>query len=192
MKQFMFHKVYLVKGDVIMAEKAAKTTSAKTASKTKTKKTTKAAEAKVLEKAEETIKAAEQQVEAGKAEAVSAQPAEAVKSQETAEKKPVKKTTKKAKTEKAPVEKEAAVKKEPVKEKISETAEAEEAVLNVQIQFPDSTYNNEKLMNIVKDVWKYDLEREEKDIKTVDLYVKPYERIVYYVINGTEAGSFQI
>ena len=29
------------------------------------------------------------------------------------------------------------------------------------------------------------------DIKTMDLYIKPEETTVYYVINGTETGSVE-
>lgn len=47
-------------------------------------------------------------------------------------------------------------------------------------------------MKIAKDVWKYDLGKNEADFKDVELYVKPEESSVYYVINGDVTGSFAI
>ena len=62
----------------------------------------------------------------------------------------------------------------------------------VSVQFAGKSYTNEDLVKIAKDVWQYDLKKEEKDLKTVDLYVKPEESTVYYVFNGTEEGCFGI
>lgn len=39
---------------------------------------------------------------------------------------------------------------------------------------------------------KYDLKKEERDLKEIKLYVKPEESLVYYVFNGEEEGSFII
>ena len=62
----------------------------------------------------------------------------------------------------------------------------------VSVQFAGKSYTNEDLVKIAKDVWQYDLKKEEKDLKTVYLYVKPEESTVYYVFNGTEEGCFGI
>lgn len=62
----------------------------------------------------------------------------------------------------------------------------------ISVQFAGKSYTNEDLVKIAKDVWQYDLKREEKDLKSVDLYVKPEENTVYYVFNGTEEGCFAI
>lgn len=62
----------------------------------------------------------------------------------------------------------------------------------ISVQFAGKSYTNEDLLKIAKDVWQYDLQREEKDLKSVDLYVKPEESTVYYVFNGTEEGCFGI
>ena len=62
----------------------------------------------------------------------------------------------------------------------------------ISIQFAGKSYTNEDLVKIAKDVWQYDLKKEEKDLKSVDLYVKPEESTVYYVFNGTEEGCFGI
>lgn len=64
-----------------------------------------------------------------------------------------------------------------------------ESVLH--IQYGGRSYSQEDLMNIARDVWKYDLKREEGELESVELYVKPEENKVYYVMNG-ESGSFSI
>ena len=101
---------------------------------------------------------------------------------EEVKKAPAKKsTTKKASTkteEKATTKKEAA-KKETVK-------------VSVTLQFNDKSYTEEELVNIAKDVWKYDLNQAEADLKNVQLYVKPEEGLCYYVFNGDITGSFVI
>ena len=50
----------------------------------------------------------------------------------------------------------------------------------------------ESLVAIAKDVWTYDLNEKETDLKTVELYVKPEEGLCYYVFNGDVTGSFVI
>ena len=68
-------------------------------------------------------------------------------------------------------------------------AEAKEIVT---VQFAGKSYSTEDLVKIAKDVWKYDLGKNEADFKDVELYVKPEESSVYYVINGDVTGSFAI
>ena len=62
----------------------------------------------------------------------------------------------------------------------------------LHVQFAGKTYSTEELVKIAKDVWKYDLKKKLGDFKSVELYVKPEESIVYYVINGEERGHFSI
>ena len=62
----------------------------------------------------------------------------------------------------------------------------------ISVQFAGKSYTNEDLVKIAKDVWQYDLKRDEKDLQNVELYVKPEESTVYYVFNGTEEGCFGI
>ena len=62
----------------------------------------------------------------------------------------------------------------------------------VHVQFSGKTYTTEDLVKIAKDVWKYDLKKKVGDFKAVELYVKPEESVVYYVINGEERGQFNI
>lgn len=87
-------------------------------------------------------------------------------------------------------EKKAPAKKETVKE---ETADKKTEVKeSVHVQFGGKSYSSKELVKIAKDVWVYDLNQAEKDFKSVELYVKPEENIVYYVINGDVQGSFNI
>lgn len=100
-------------------------------------------------------------------------------------KKTTRKTTaKKTTAKKAPAKKAAAEKKTPAKR----TAVKE----TVTVQFAGKDYTTEDLVNIAKDVWKYDLNQKVSDFKSVELYVKPEESLVYYVINGEVKGDFNI
>ena len=62
----------------------------------------------------------------------------------------------------------------------------------VQVEFGEKKYSMEDLVKIAKDVWVYDLKQKAADFKSVEIYVKPFEDTAYYVINGTETGSFGI
>ena len=92
--------------------------------------------------------------------------------------------------EKKAVEKKAPAKKEAVKKAAPAKKVAVKETLHVQ--FSGKTYTTEDLVKIAKDVWKYDLNKDENDFKTVELYVKPEESAVYYVINDDVKGSFGI
>ena len=63
---------------------------------------------------------------------------------------------------------------------------------SISIQFAGKEYTTEQLVKIAKDVWEFDLKKDPADFKEVQLYVKPEEAKAYYVINGTETGSFAI
>lgn len=92
---------------------------------------------------------------------------------------------------KKPGRKPAAAKKETAAKTTTTTRKA--AVKEtVHVQFSGKTYTTEDLVKIAKDVWKYDLKKKVGDFKAVELYVKPEESIVYYVINGEERGQFNI
>lgn len=88
---------------------------------------------------------------------------------------------------KAPVKKAAA--KAPAK-KAATKAAAVTAVVN--FQFAGKSYTTEDLVKIAKDVWVYDLNKDLKDFKTVELYVKPEESTAYYVVNEEVTGCFGI
>ncbi|MDO4293149.1 MAG: DUF6465 family protein [Eubacteriales bacterium] len=121
------------------------------------------------EKKEETKAIVKQ--EAGKIVPVKKEEAKAAPAKET--KAPAKKTETKA----APARK---------------AAKPVEAKAEISIQFAGKDYTSEKLVEIARDVWQYDLGKKPEDFRTVELYVKPEESAVYYVINGTVTGSFAI
>ena len=128
----------------------------------------------------------------------------------TVEKTPIEKALEVADVEKAPVAKKAAEKtteKKPAAKKAAEkkpaakkaattkkapAKKAAEVKVAMTIQFDGKSYSQEELMNIAKDVWQYDLQKDPADLKDVELYVKPEEHTAYYVFNGTEQGSFFI
>ena len=62
----------------------------------------------------------------------------------------------------------------------------------ISIQFAGKDYTTEQLVKIDKDVWEFDLKKDPAEFKEVQLFVKPEEAKAYYVINGTESGSFEI
>lgn len=143
------------------------------------------------------VAAAAAKVEAPKTESVKAVVApvatETVK-KETEEKATVKEeAVKKETVKKEPVKKEVA-KKEPVKKAAAKKAPAKKAELKseVHIQFEGKSYSQEDLMKMAKDVWKYDLKQKVGDLVSIELYVKPEENMVYYVMNNEFSGSFYI
>ncbi len=131
--------------------------------------------------------------------------AEASAKEEVAEAKETKAVKKEAKTtakttaKKAPAKK-AAEKKTTAKKAVAEKAEPkakekkeEPAVMQaVHLQFSGKSYSTEDLQKIAADVWKHDLQKGDEAYKSVELYVKPEESIVYYVFNGDITGSFFI
>lgn len=102
-------------------------------------------------------------------------------------------TTKKAAGEVAEaVEKLAEAEKPAAKRGRKPAAKKVELTTSISVQFAGKSYTNEELVKIAKDVWQYDLKKEEKDLQSVELYVKPEESTVYYVFNGSESGNFAI
>lgn len=104
--------------------------------------------------------------------------------------------------EKAPVKaevKKPAVKKETVKKETKKAAPAKkpaakkaELKSEISVQFGGKSYSQDDLLKIAKDVWKYDLKQKAADLTSVELYVKPEENMVYYVMNKEITGSFYI
>ena len=130
-----------------------------------------------------------------KTPAVKAAVKEPAEAKAPAKKAPAKKTAvkkdavKKETVKKAPVKKAA---EKPAAAPAKKAAAREEIKETVTVQFAGKSYSSEDLVKIAKDVWKYDLGRNEEEFKTVELYVKPEESSVYYVINGDVTGSFAI
>lgn len=130
---------------------------------------------------EVTTKTAAAKAEPVKKEAVKATVKEAVK--ETAKKAPTQASAKKATEKKAPA------KKEPAKKAAAKKTELKSAV---HIQFSGKSYSQEDIMKMATDVWKFDLKQKVGDLASVELYVKPEENMVYYVMNKEFTGSFSI
>lgn len=96
----------------------------------------------------------------------------------------------KAEEKKAEVKKpQASAKKAAVKKETAKKAELKSAL---HVQFAGKSYAEEDLMKMAKDVWKYDLKQKAGDLVSVELYVKPEENMVYYVMNKDFTGSFYI
>lgn len=50
----------------------------------------------------------------------------------------------------------------------------------------------EKYEAEVKDIWLNDWKRLAKDLKEIDMYIKPEDGKVYFVVNGTDHGALEI
>ena len=150
-----------------------------TVNKEETKPAAKAAAKKVSAGAEP-VKAEESKAEAPKAEAVKTEEvkAEAPKAEKKPGRKPAVKAAEKKPAEKKPAEKKTAAKKELKSE--------------ITLQFGGNSYSQEKLVQIAKDVWKYDLAQKESDLVSIELYVKPEEHMAYYRMNEEFTGSFYL
>lgn len=100
---------------------------------------------------------------------------------------------KEAPVKKAPAKKAASAKKAaPAKKETPEKKVVAKKEATLYVQFADKSYSTEELVKIAEDVWVYDLGKKASDIKTVEIYVKPEESRAYFVVNGTENGSFLI
>ncbi len=158
-------------------------------------------------------------VEEPKTASVQAEKQETVKSEAAAAKKTVEKKAgnvkkaveKKVEDTKKAAEEKAAVAKKAVGEKVAETKKAVEkktagrkatvkktetkkAELKSEIclQFGGNEYRQEDLLKTAKEIWKNDLKQKVGDLASVELYVKPEEHAVYYVMNKEYTGSFYI
>ena len=81
-------------------------------------------------------------------------------------------------------------------EKKADTKPAEEKTAavktEVSVQFAGKEYTTERLVEIAKDVWQYDLGNAPEEFKSVELYVKPEESAAYYVVNGEASDDFKV
>ena len=80
-------------------------------------------------------------------------------------------------------------KKTPAKKTAAKKAD-QKTILHVQ--FSGKSYAQEDLVKIAQDVWKYDLKQKVRELSSIELYVKPEENKVYYVMNQEFTGSFDI
>lgn len=109
---------------------------------------------------------------------------------ETAEKASVddKVTTKKKAPEQARVEKKKAVEKKTVEKKATKPAAKKEIKVKAVVEFAGKQVDEKDIFANVKKAWTKS-GKKVGDIKTVELYIKPEDAAVYYVINKTEKGS---
>lgn len=56
----------------------------------------------------------------------------------------------------------------------------------VELQFGDKAINEEQLIALAKEAYG------KKDIKNLDIYVKPEEGKAYYVVNNDVTGNFDL
>lgn len=120
----------------------------------------------------------------------------------TAEKKAT--SAKKAETEKkaAPAKKaEAGKKAAPAKKTEAEkkaapakkTAAAKRTIKEqVYLQYLGKEINKDDLVKQVKEIWTKQLKNKAGDLASIDLYLKPEDNTVYYVINGDVTGSIAL
>ena len=92
---------------------------------------------------------------------------------------PKKETAKKATTKKETVKKETTVKK---------TASKKEIKVNAIVEHYGRQISEQDIIANVKRAWT-NSGKNEKDIKSIELYIKPEENAVYYVVNETETGA---
>ena len=163
----------------------------------------KAPEKKAAPKKESGAKKEKAQVKESKKEPAAKKEAPAKKAEEKKPevKKPEAKKpeTKKAEVKKAETKKPEAKKTEAKKagEKKPEAAKAEvkkEAGIKeeLNIEYAGSSYSKEELMNKALKVWTSVLKRGRNELHTMELYIKPQEKTVYYVFNGRRKGSFDL
>ena len=88
-------------------------------------------------------------------------------------------------TKKAPAKKAAA--KKPVAKK-----EVAQATLktNIVLQYADKNVTYDTLVENAENVYQYDMGKKVSDIKKLDLYVKPEENTVYFVVNDKEHNQY--
>ncbi len=128
----------------------------------------------------QTPAAAEKTAAVKKEEVRVVEPAAAKAEPKKAETKPAAKKAEPKKVETKP----AAKKAEPKK--------AEAIVQNTYIQYQNETYNEAELVAAAEKIWTKDMKKKAADLKSLELYIKPQERMAYCVFNKKETGSFAI
>lgn len=86
-------------------------------------------------------------------------------------------------------EKKTAIKKPALKKTAAKKAALKETIY---LQYLGKEINKDDVMKSVKEVWTKQLKRKVGELESIDLYLKPEENAVYYVINGDVTGSLNI
>ena len=63
---------------------------------------------------------------------------------------------------------------------------------NVVLQYADKSVTFDTLIQNAHNVWEYDMNRKVSEIKEINLYVKPDEGRVYFVVNNSETGDYAL
>lgn len=100
----------------------------------------------------------------------------------------IKETAVKKETGTVPAKKETAVKKTVKKAAPKKPAAKKEIKVSAYVEFGGKQIEEKSMIADVKKAWTKS-GKKVGDIKSMDLYIKPEEDAVYYVINGTETGS---
>lgn len=93
-------------------------------------------------------------------------------------------------------EKQLAVKQTVSAEQVSEAENGlrkERDLMKTQlfVQYQGSEVSEQDIVNEIKQWWK-DQDKLVKDLKTLDMYVKPEDKKVYFTVNGDLQGSLDI
>ena len=150
-------------------------------------------EAEKAESAQKPVKAAAKSVEAvaEKKEETKA-PEKKTPEKKTSTRTAAKKTTtkKEAAPKKETTAKKATTKKETVKKEttVKKTASKKEIKVNAIVEHYGRQISEQDIIANVKRAWT-NSGKNEKDIKSIELYIKPEENAVYYVVNETETGA---
>lgn len=62
----------------------------------------------------------------------------------------------------------------------------------VEFNGAQSKIDVEHYENKIKEIWLNDWNRLAKDLKQIDIYIKPEDGKVYFVVNGTEHGAIEL
>jgi hypothetical protein len=63
---------------------------------------------------------------------------------------------------------------------------------NIVLQYGSESTTREELVQKAKDAYLNATGKKASDIKSLDLYVKPEENKVYYVVNNSETGDYDL
>ncbi|MBR5421689.1 MAG: hypothetical protein IK115_11115 [Lachnospiraceae bacterium] len=80
-------------------------------------------------------------------------------------------------------------KEEPVKEEAAPKPATEEELI---VEYGSESYSREDLINRALKIWTREMKRGRSELHSMELYVKPGEKRVYYVFNKKRNGSFEL
>ena len=63
---------------------------------------------------------------------------------------------------------------------------------NIELQYGSESVTREELVKRAKDTYTSTTGKKATDIKSLDLYVKPEENKVYFVVNNSETGDYNL